>query len=67
MPKREKHRRSVAKAVSWRITATITTMILVYFFTGSFALSLGLGAVELVVKLALYYRGYRKIVDYYYV
>ncbi|UCH35598.1 MAG: DUF2061 domain-containing protein [Armatimonadota bacterium] len=51
----EHRRRSVVKAVSWRILATITTMGVVYGFTGRLDLSLGVGAVEVVVKMLLYY------------
>ena len=49
------HARSVAKAISWRFVATVTTMIIVYLFTGEIALSLGVGALEVVSKIILYY------------
>ena len=47
--------RSIAKTVSWRAIATFTTMAIVFGATGEFALSLGVGAVEVVTKMALYY------------
>ena len=44
-----------AKAVTWRVIATITTMFLVYFFTGELDLSLGIGFFDVLTKLALYF------------
>lgn len=52
---REYHKRSLVKAVSWRVLATVSTMAIVYVFTGEALLSVGIGAVEIVVKLFLYY------------
>jgi uncharacterized membrane protein len=51
----EKHVRSFAKAISWRIVATLTTMLLVFAFTGSLMISGGVGVTELVVKILVYY------------
>lgn len=51
----EKHVRSFAKAISWRIVATLTTMLLVFAFTGSLMISGGVGIAELVVKILVYY------------
>jgi adenylylsulfate kinase len=47
--------RSILKTVSWRVLATLTTMTLVYLFTGRVLLSVGVGLVEALTKLALYY------------
>jgi adenylylsulfate kinase len=47
--------RSGVKAVTWRVIATITTMSLVYFFTGKLDLSLGIGLFDVLTKLALYF------------
>jgi uncharacterized membrane protein len=52
---REYHKRSVVKAVCWRALATFSTIAIVYAFTGKAALSIGVGAVEVVVKIMLYY------------
>ena len=49
------HSRSVAKAVSWRVVATVTTMTLVYIFTGSLAITAGVGFLEASAKIVLYY------------
>lgn len=52
---KDTHFRSIIKALSWRIFATITTILIVFAFTRKLILSLGIGAVEVVVKLLLYY------------
>jgi len=51
----DKHVRSFAKSISWRAIATLTTMILVYVFTGKLALAAGIGIFEVVIKLMVYY------------
>lgn len=52
---KDAHLRSLVKALSWRVLATLSTILIVYSFTHKFALSLGVGAVEVVIKLILYY------------
>ena len=51
----ETHVRSIAKAVSWRIVATLTTVLLVYVFTRNLVVSGGVGVTELLSKLLIYY------------
>lgn len=51
----EKHVRSLAKTVSWRIVATSTTILLVFLFTGNFVISASVGSVELLSKTVIYY------------
>ncbi len=51
----ETRNRSIAKALSWRLFASLTTVLIVFIFTGKLMLSIGVGGVELVVKLTLYY------------
>jgi uncharacterized membrane protein len=46
--------RSGAKAITWRAIATTTTMTLVYIFTGKADLSLEIGLLDVLIKLALY-------------
>ncbi len=55
MKKTERHYRSILKAISYRFINTSTTIIIVYIFTGKLALSLGVGAVEVVSKMIIYY------------
>ena len=47
--------RSVVKAVCFRAIATLTTMVLVFAFTRRISFALGIGALEVVSKLLLYY------------
>jgi len=51
----ELRRRTVVKALTWRAIATVTTMSLVYMFTGQIELAAGIGAVDIIIKLILYY------------
>lgn len=47
--------RSIAKSISWRIVATLTTTLLVFLFTGNLTVSIGVGSIEFLVKIAIYY------------
>ena len=51
----EQRIRAIAKTISWRVIATFTTMLIVYRYTREMVLSIGVGAVEVVSKMALYY------------
>ena len=53
--RKDAHHRSVLKAISWRVFASTTTMLIVLGFTGKVALSVGIGIVEVFVKLVIYY------------
>ena len=48
-------KRSILKSLTWRALATLTTFVIVYAYTDELALSLGVGAVEIVTKMCLYY------------
>jgi adenylylsulfate kinase len=52
---RETHSRSVLKALSWRIFASVITTALVYALTGQLALSAAVGSIEFVTKLVAYW------------
>jgi adenylylsulfate kinase len=43
--------RSMTKAITWRIIATLTTVILVYIFFGRLELAAALGGLEVLLKL----------------
>ena len=51
----EKPIRSLTKAISWRIVATLTTTLLVFAFTGNLTISIGVGFTELLIKVFIYY------------
>ena len=52
---RENHKRSIAKSISWRALATLTTMAIVFIFTESIAASLGVGVIQAIANTILYY------------
>jgi uncharacterized membrane protein len=51
----ESRRRSIARVFSWRITATVTTMIISYFVTGNLDMALKIGIIEVIAKMTLQY------------
>ncbi|UCE15699.1 MAG: DUF2061 domain-containing protein [Candidatus Bathyarchaeota archaeon] len=51
----ENRTRSIFKSVSFRLIATLTTVILVFVFTGEIVTSLKVGSIEFLAKIALYY------------
>jgi len=51
----ESTRRSIAKALSWRIVATIITSVLVYLFTGKGEFAATIGLVDTTIKFAIYF------------
>ena len=60
----EKIKRSIAKTVSWRVIGTLDTILISWLITGTIALAISIGAIELVSKMALYFfheRAWNKI------
>ena len=51
----ESKTKSLTKAISWRIIASITTGIIGYAVTGSFALAGSIMTVDFFAKFILYY------------
>lgn len=51
----ESNARSVAKAVSYRVLGSIVTGIIVFIFSGDAKTSMGVGAADMFLKIALYY------------
>jgi len=51
----EKHSRSIVKAISWRMTGSIDTMIIAFLVTGKVKWALTISGVELFTKVFLYY------------
>ena len=51
----ETHRRSLLKAISWRVTGTLDTFLLSWLITGHAATAGGIAASEVLTKIALYY------------
>jgi uncharacterized membrane protein len=51
----ESNTRSIAKAISYRILGSVSTALIVFMFSRDAAVSLGVGAADMVTKIALYY------------
>ena len=47
--------RSLAKAVSYRVLGSAVTALIVLLFSGSLKVSLGVGALDMLSKIALYF------------
>ncbi len=51
----ESHARSIAKALSYRVLGSCVTACICFAVSGKLALSMGAGAVDMVLKLGLYF------------
>ena len=51
----ESKTRSLAKAISWRITGTVDTFIISFFITGQIALAGAIALTEVITKVFLYW------------
>jgi uncharacterized membrane protein len=51
----ESRRRSIAKALSWRILASIITALVALALTGKLEFAIQIGLLDTTVKLAIYY------------
>ena len=47
--------RSLAKALSWRFTATLTTALIAYIVTGEIDTAVMIGGIEFILKFIIYY------------
>jgi len=59
-------RRSLAKTLTWRFIATVTTIFVAFILTGSLVISLEIGSIEVILKTIFYYlheKGWEKV-DY---
>ena len=51
----ESHYRSIAKAVSYRILGSSVTALIFFVLTGKGSLSLGAGALDMILKIGAYF------------
>ena len=51
----DSHNKSLAKAFSWRIIATVTTGLIGYALTGSVEVAGAIMTFDFVIKILLYY------------
>lgn len=54
-PYRESHIRSLLKAFSWRVLATLTTGLIAWYITGEIKTAVMIGSIEFVLKFGIYY------------
>ncbi|MDF1792876.1 MAG: DUF2061 domain-containing protein [Thalassobaculaceae bacterium] len=52
---RTSRKRSLAKTLTWRVTATFDTFLISLFITGSFAWASSIASIEVATKMFLYY------------
>ncbi len=50
-----KPKRHLAKAITWRLIASLTTFIIGWIVTGDLNFGMAIGAADVVIKIALYY------------
>ena len=55
MKRHAKPTRSIAKSLSWRILATLTTIVLAWIVTGEVNYALTIGGAEFFIKMIVYY------------
>jgi adenylylsulfate kinase len=53
--RKESHKRSIMKAISYRLLGSLATMVISYVFTKKADIALGIGGLDLVSKIVLYY------------
>ena len=51
----ESNSRSLAKAISYRLLGSTGTALVVLLLSGNLKISLGAGALDMIVKIALYF------------
>lgn len=51
----DKHYRSLIKAVSWRMTGSVDTLVITFLITHTWKWAFYVSGVELFTKIALYY------------
>lgn len=47
--------RSIAKSLTWRITATITTIAIAYLIIGDLSIAMAIGGIEFFAKMFIYF------------
>lgn len=52
---KDKSKRSILKAVTWRVLGTLDTIVISWIVTGTISLALAIGGIEIVSKMVLYF------------
>ena len=48
-------KRTIAKTITWRILASLTTFIIAWILTGDLLIGASIGSLEAIAKIFLYY------------
>ena len=48
-------KRTLAKTMTWRITASLTTFLIAWILTGDILVGASIGSIEAIAKIFLYY------------
>ena len=51
----ETKKRTMAKTITWRITASLTTFLIAWILTGDILVGASIGSIEAIAKIFLYY------------
>jgi len=51
----ELKKRTLAKTLTWRVTASLTTFLIAWILTGDLLIGLSIGSIEALAKIFLYY------------
>ena len=51
----ELKKRTLAKTLTWRVTASLTTFLIAWVLTGDLLIGATIGSIEAVAKIFLYY------------
>ena len=54
-PGDESHLRSILKGISWRIVASMTTVVIAWLVTGEVGVAFAIGSIEVFAKILIYY------------
>ena len=52
---KESKLRSLLKAITWRITATLTTILIAWMLIGDVNVAMAIGSIEFFAKFVIYY------------
>ena len=48
-------KRTIAKTLTWRVTASLTTFLIAWALTGDLLIGASIGSIEAIAKIFLYY------------
>ena len=48
-------KKTIAKTITWRITASLTTFLIAWILTGDILVGASIGSMEAIAKIFLYY------------